>query len=247
MAASPVRSSGLEPLGLRRIVAGSTIGLAAGIVGLALPVTLFFLADYSPGTILLSPSNLIQVTAILALAGAILFAISLTLYRWGFWSLQSVDRRFWAASALCLLGTVGVILIVLPMALAFTASDAMASCIQNAPTKALACLNAAAPLDSVVALAGFWLIWLGGLGIVVGIGLISVRYRESYLGVGAGLYALLLLGILTPVLGLVFPLEGLVYSIFALPVLVLLAPVLISYGSHRSFGVTEDPTPAAAA
>jgi hypothetical protein len=245
MGTGPASSTALESKGLQRIVAGSTVGLAAGIVGLALPVTLYLLADYSPGTITFSAADLIKATAVLALAGAILFAISLMLYRWGFWSLQGVDRRFWTASVLCLVGMIGVVLIVLPMAVAFTASDSMANCIQNTPTKVLACLDSAAPLASYVALAGFWLIWIGGLGIVVGIGLISVRYREGYLGVGAGLYALLLLGIITPVLGLVFPLEGLVYSVLALPVLVLLAPALISYGSHRLFGSAEIDIPEA--
>ena len=233
-----------ERRGLRRVVAGSTLGLAAGVVGLALPVGLFLFASLWPGLIRVPPGDLLRVTAVLALAGSILFALSLTLYRWGFWALQDGDRRFWAASALCLFGTVGIVLLVLPVIIAFTQSDAMASCIQGSPTKVLACFDSAAPVAAYVALAGFWLLWIGGLGIVVGIGLVSVRYRESYLAVGAGLYALLLLGLLPPVLGLVFPLETTVYSIFALPVLVLLAPAVIAYGSHLSFGMTDDaPAP----
>src|SRR5277367_1087856 len=109
MAADRAESIIDESRGLQRIVTGSSVGLAAGVVGLALPVSLYILATYSPGTLVLTTSQLVQITAILALAGAVLFAISLTFYRWGFWALQSADRRFWAASVLCLLGTVGVV------------------------------------------------------------------------------------------------------------------------------------------
>src|SRR4029077_8294901 len=104
----------------------------------------------------LSASTLIQVTAIMAIAGAILFAISLIVYRIGFGSLRVTDPRFWVASALCMVGTVGVVLFLLPIALAFTASDVMASCIRWAPTKALSCLRTAAPLAADVGVAGFW-------------------------------------------------------------------------------------------
>jgi hypothetical protein len=235
MSVSGASTAGLESTGLGRIATGSSVGLSAGIVGLALPVTLFLFAHYSPGTVLPSASELVQVTAILALAGAILFAISLTFYRWGFWSLQSIDRRFWVASVLCLLGTIGVVLVILPMAIAFTASGAMAGCIEASPLQALTCLSAAAPLVWYLGIAGVWLLWIGGLGVVVGIGLASVRYNQGWLGAGAGLYALLLLGLLGPILGLVFPIGGLVYPILALPLLVLIAPALISYGSYHSY------------
>src|SRR5579864_8908945 len=126
MAIESKGTAGEEAHGLARIATGSTVGLAAGLVGLALPVSLFVLAAYSPGTLYLSTLQLVQVTAILALAGALLFAISLTLYRWGFWSLQRIDRRFWIASVLCLVGMLGVVLLILPMIIAFTVSDAMA-------------------------------------------------------------------------------------------------------------------------
>ncbi|MCI4356935.1 MAG: hypothetical protein L3K18_07325 [Thermoplasmata archaeon] len=223
-----------ESSGLRRIATGSTVGLAAGVVGLALPVTLLLLARYRPGALPISASQLLQVTAVLALTGALLFAVSLIVYRLGFASLRAVDPRFWAASALCMLGTVGLVLIVLPIAIALASSDTMAACIQGAPTKAPACLRAVAPLASYLAIAGVWLVWLGGLGIVLGIGLASVRYREAWLSAGAALYALIILGLLAPGLSLMFPIGGIAYAIVALPLLVLLAPALTSRGSHRA-------------
>jgi hypothetical protein len=232
----PVRKAPLadESSGLHRIATGSTVGLAAGVIGLALPVTLLLFASYLPTALPLSPTQLVQVAAVLALTGALLFAVSLILYRLAFASLRVVDPRFWAASALCLLGTVGLVLFVLPIAVAFASSGTMAACIQAAPTKAPDCLRAAAPLASYIAEAGIWLVWLGGVGIVLGIGLASVRYREAWLSAGAALYALIILGILAPGLSLLFPIGGLAYAILALPVLVLVAPALTSRGSHRA-------------
>ncbi|MCI4368837.1 MAG: hypothetical protein L3K09_04665 [Thermoplasmata archaeon] len=225
-----------ESKGLRRIAIGSAVGLAAGVVGLVLPVALFLITGYRLAPPGLAEAGLIQVTALLTLAGAILFAVSLTIYRMGFASFRPLDRRFWAASFLCMLGTIGVLLIVLPMALSFTTSDAMANCIQGSPTKALTCLRSAAPLAADATIAGVWLLWAGGLGVVVGISLASLRYRDPWLSAGAGAYAFLLLGLSAPILGFIFPIAGLVYPVLALPVLVLLAPALISHGSQHALG-----------
>ena len=236
MFANRPRHVGDEPKGLRRIAVGSMIGLAAGIAGLVLPVALILLATYAPGTLFLPGPQLVQVTAIMALAGAILFAVSLLVYRLGFAALGPYDHRFWSASILCLVGTVGVLLIVVAIALAFVSSNAMADCIQGAPTKALTCLHTAAPLSAYSGIVGAWLLWLGGLGIVVGIALAGIRYRGGWFYGGAGLYALLLLGLLAPVLGLLFPVSALTYPILAAPALALIAPAAIFEGSNRALG-----------
>jgi hypothetical protein len=221
-----------EAKGLRRLATGSIVGLAAGITGLLLPVALFLLATYRPGTPLLVGAQLIQVTAILGLAGAILFAVALLVYRLGFVALRRFDPRFWLASILCMVGTVGVLLVVLTIGSAFVSSSSMADCIQGSPTHALTCLDSAAPLASYSALLGFWLLWLGGLGVVVGIGLAGSRYHEVWFFAGATLYGFLLLGLVAPALGLLFPFTGLTYPILAAPVLALLAPALIYEGSE---------------
>jgi hypothetical protein len=220
--------------GLRRIATGSTVGLAAGVIGLAVPVLLLLLQSESPGVLPLTGSQLLQVSAVLAIAGALLLAISLIVYRFGFLSFGKLDHRFWIASILCTLGTVGLVLIILPIAIALTSSDTMAACIQGSPTHAPACLRTAAPLASYVAVLGIWLLWIGGLGIVVGLSLVSLRYREVWLTAGAALYAILLLGLVAPALALLFPIGGLAYAVLALPVLVLIAPAATSRGSHRA-------------
>jgi hypothetical protein len=219
-----------ETRGLRRIAAGSMVGLAAGIVGLALPIGLFLLATYSPGTVLLSGPTLIEAAALLALAGTLLFALSLSLYRIGFWALQSYDRGFWSASVLCLLGTIGAVLIAVPIALAFLSSDAISNCIKGAPTHALTCLGSAAPLAASWAIVAFWLVWFGGLGVVVGIILAGRRYSQGWFYGSATLYALLLLGFVGPILGLLFPIGALTYPLILTPILILIAPAATIHG-----------------
>jgi hypothetical protein len=223
-----------ESKGLRHIGTGAFIGIAAGIIGLVLPLAIILLATYSPGALALTGAQLIEVTAVVALLGAVLFAISLTVYRWGFSVLSRFDHRFWTASALCWCGTIGILLLVLAVVIALASSDTIASCVQGAPSHALTCVRSAAPLASWSGLVGFWLAWLGGLGIVVGIGLTGDRYREGWLFGGAALYALLLLGLIAPGLALLFPINPPTVILLAAPILALLAPVATSDGSLRA-------------
>jgi len=220
--------------GLRRIEIGSVVGLAAGIVGLALPIALVLLASYSPGTLFLTGAQLVEVTAILAIAGALLFAICLLSFRLGFSSLRGFDRRFWTASVLCMLGTIGVVLLVIPIAIAFASSDAIANCIRGAPSHALTCVRSVSPLASYGAVAAFWLLWLGGLGVVIGVGLAASRFHQAWFYGGAAAYAVLLLGLLGPTLGLLVPLGPLTYPLLAAPVLILLASGMTFQGSRRA-------------
>jgi hypothetical protein len=228
--------AGHESQALWRFAAGSTVGLAAGVTGLVLPAALILLASYSPGTIYLTGTQLVEATAILALAGALLFAISLWIYRLGFSMLQRSDRRFIVASILAWVGTVGVLLVVVAIGIAFVSSGTMSGCIQSAPTNALACLRAAAPLASYSGAVGFWLVWLGGLGVVFGIGLAGTRYRQPWFYGGAGIYSLLLLGLIAPALSLVFPIDPPAFLLLATPALAALGPAAIFHGARRSVG-----------
>ena len=227
-----------EARGLQRIAVGSIVGLAAGLNGLALPTALYVRASDSPGVLSLSPSALVQVTSLLALVGAILFAISLLLYRSGFKILRASDRRLWLASLLCGAGTVGVILLLLPILFAFIGSDTMANCVQGAPSKALACIGTSTPLVGGLATIGGWLLWAGGLGVVVGIFLTSVRYRQPSLMAGSALYALILLVLIGPLVG---ALGWLRLGVLAIPIMVLIAPIAVFYGNRRIAEAEERP------
>ncbi|HEV8050605.1 MAG TPA: hypothetical protein VGP88_08435 [Thermoplasmata archaeon] len=220
--------------GVRRIEAGSVIGLAAGLVGIALPIGLVLLATYDPGLRLLTGKQLIETAAILAIAGALLFAISLLVFRLGFSRLRTFDRRFWSASILAMLGTVGMLLLIVPIAIAFASSDAISNCIAGAPSHALTCVRSVSPLASYWAIAAFWLLWLGGLGVVIGVGLAASRFHQVAFYGGAAVYAILLLGLLGPALGLLLPFVSLTYPLLAAPFLILLASALTFQGCRRA-------------
>jgi hypothetical protein len=219
---------------LGRIATGSILGLAAGVVGLVLPVSLVLLATYQPTGTLLTGARLIEVTSILATAGVLLFALCLVAFRFGFSAVRRADPRFWTASVLCMLGTVGAVLLVVPIAIAFASSDAIANCIRGSPSHAIACVSTVSPLASDWAIAAFWLVWLGGLGIVIGVGLAASRFHQAWFYAGAAGYGFLLLGLLGPALGLVIRSIPITDPLLAAPVLIFVASALTFHGTRRA-------------
>jgi hypothetical protein len=219
---------------LGRIATGSVVGLAAGVVGLALPVALVLLATYRPGWAVLTGSQLIEVTSVLAIAGVLLFALCLIFYRFAFSAIRRFDHRFWAASALCILGTVGLILLLVPIGLAFASSDAIANCIRGSPSHAFSCVSTVSPLASDWAIAAFWLAWLGALGIVVGVGLAASRFHQAWFYAGAAAYGFLVLGLLGPALGLVVTSLPITDPLLAAPILLFVASALTFHGARRA-------------
>ena len=209
-------------------------GLAGGIVGLVLPVSVNLFAFYRlPG---LDPggTTLIALTSILVLAGAILLAVSLICYRLGFGALRRFDRWFLAATFLCTVGTIGLLMIVVSTAIALGSTPALDQCIQGAPTHALSCLKSVQPLTAYSAVAGFWMAWVGGLGIVVGLALGGIRYREVWILGASATYGLLLLVLIDPFVALLFPIGGWQYPLLTVPILALCAPILVYGGGRRA-------------
>jgi hypothetical protein len=223
----------LDPKGLRWIATGAGLGLAAAATGLAAPVSLLLLATYSPSGLLRFGPTIIQSAGLLAVVGTLLFAVSLIAFRYGFAAFRKFERWFWSASILCLIGTVGWVLLILPAGIALVASNALYLCVRAAPTNALVCIQSVTPLAAYVGIVAFWLVWLGQLGIVMGLALTGRRFRESSLHVGTGLYALLLLVFIAPFIGLVFASSALSYAVVATVVLGLLAPAFVAYGCGR--------------
>jgi len=233
MVAPPTNGTEDEPRGLRRFETGALFGLAGGMAGLVLPITVNLFAFYYPVGIFTFGTTLVALTTIFVLAGAILLAISLILYRLGFGALRRFDRWFFGASILCNIGSIGLLLIIIPMALALYSTPSMVQCLRGAPSHTLSCLGTIQPLFADAVILGFWLAWLGGLGIVVGLELGGRRYREPRLFGGGSAYALLLLVLIAPFVALLFPIGGWQYPLLTVPLLALLAPALVYAGSHR--------------
>lgn len=222
--------------GLRRFYVGSLFGVAGGVVGLVLPVSVNLLAFYTTFGLLRVGTFLVALTVFLVLAGALLLAVSLMAYRLGFSAFQRFDRWFLSASILCNIGTVGLLLIVAAAALSLQSSPTLAACIRTSPTQALSCLHSVQPLTAYSVVIGFWLAWLGGLGVVVGLELGGRRYRRSRLITGGALYAVLLLVLIDPFVVLLFPVGGWQYPLLTVPILALGAPAFVLAGSY-SFDV----------
>ncbi len=229
-----------EQKGLRRLRAGAAVGLVGGMIGLVLPVSLNLIALYRLFGLVAISSTLVQFTAVFVLVGAIVFAVSLMIYRFGFTALRKLDRWFFVASALAIVGSVGLVLLAVSTLSALYSTPSIVQCIQAAPSSALSCLRAAQPLTAYSAALGLWLAWLGGLGIVVGLSLAGRRYLDGWLLGGGVVYALLLLVLIAPLVSILFPLGGWQYPLLTVPVLALLAPALVYRGSR---GAGAEPAP----
>jgi hypothetical protein len=232
-AASPTE---FDVRGMRRLAVGAGLGIAGGLLAVALPLGLLLLNAYGPAQFFAFTSSFVQLLSILLLAGAILLLLSLFAYRRAFAALRHTDRRFVTASVLCLIGTLGFLLIVIAAAVLLGSTSSLLSCLHGEPSHALSCVRSGTPLGAYTGLAGFWLAWLGGLGVVLGLSLSGRRFHRGALGGGAVLYAVLLLVLVGPFADLLFPIPGAKYLIVVAPLLVLLAPAAVWSGSRRPPG-----------
>lgn len=226
-----------EKRGLFRVATGAGVGLAASLLAIVVPVGFLLVAAYAPGGFLsLNQTAFIDATALLILAGAILFLVSLFIYRRGFAQLRKIDPRFTAASALCIVGTIGFLLILVAAVVIVGSASSLLSCISGRPTHALTCLRSGEPLGAYTGLVGFWLGWLGGVGIVLGLSAGSSRFKARTIGVGGALYAVLLLALVGPFVALVVTVPGVEYLLLLVPILSILAPFFVFHGSRRLTG-----------
>ena len=234
MATATIPRTEEDRKGLFRIATGAGIGLAAALLAIVIPMGFLLAAAYAPGGFLsLHQTALIDAMAILILVGALLFLFSLMIYRRGFAHLRKVDSRFTVASILCLIGSIGFLLILIAaIAIAGSASSFL-SCLNGQPTHALTCLRSGEPLGAYTGLVGFWLGWLGGVGIVLGLSAGSSRFRTREIGLGAALYAILLLLLVGPFISLVVSFPGAEAFLVLVPILAVLAPFFVFRGTGR--------------
>ncbi len=228
-----------EQRGLRRLSIGAGLGLAGGLAALVLPAAFLYLAAYDPSGLFGFSTQFVQTISVLVLAGSILFLLSLLVYRLSFGAFRRVDRRFAVASALCLLGTIGFLLLVVGAGLLVGDSASLSACLHGRPSGVLSCVRSVEPLGGYTAVIGYWLAWLGGLGLVLGLFLSGVRYHRGWLYGGAALYMLLLLVLVGPFLTLVVSVPYSGYLLLAAPLFVLLAPAAVFAGAGRALVQAE--------
>lgn len=232
MADSPVAPREEDTKGARRIRVGAALGLVAAILTLVIPSVFLWIALDAPGGFFSFGTELVQTLSILVLVGAFLFLLCLFAYRLGFAALRKVDPRFTAASVLCLIGSLGFLLLVVAAAVLLGSTNSLIACIHGQPSHALTCLKSGQPLGAYTALIGFWLGWLGGIGIVVGLSSAGRRFARGSLYGGATFYALLLLVLVGPFLSLVYTVPGTEYLLLVTPLLAILAPAFVLVGTR---------------
>jgi hypothetical protein len=230
MPATPPPTTEQDVKGALRLRAAASIGLAGAIVGIVVPIAFVLLASYNPGGFFTFASQLVELTAILVLAGAILLLISFFVYRRSFAALRKVDPRFVVASVLCIIGSIGFLLLVVSAAVVAGNSSSLLTCLHGQPSHALSCLRSGQPLGAYTALAGFWLSWIGGVGLVLGLFSAGSRFQRRVIAAGGAVYALLLIVLIGPFVALVTSVPGTEYIILVVPVLSIAAPALVLSG-----------------
>lgn len=219
--------------GISRVATGAGIGLAAAILAIVLPIAFLLVAAYDPsGFLALDETSFVYATGLFILAGAVLFLFSLFVYRRGFAHLRKVDSRFTAASILCLIGSVGFLLLLVAAVVIVGSASSLLSCVSGHPSHALTCLRSGEPLGAYTGLVGFWMAWLGGVGIVLGLSAASSRFKTRAIGAGAAFYAVLLLVLVGPFVALVVSYPGSEYVLPLIPFLSVLAPYFVFRGAR---------------
>jgi len=223
-----------EQKGLRRFRMGAWAGVVGALAAIALPSAFLWLAAYNPGGIFSFDFTFLQYTNWLLIAGALLFLLSLTMYRSGFSALRKEDSRFNVAIALCWVGSIGFILVIAVASYFLGSLDPITACIRGQPTQALSCLNSQSPLGAATAVIGFWLGWVGSVGVVLGLFIGGDRIPSALLIVGGILYLLLLVVLVLPFASMLTHVPGLRYIVILAPLFGILAPLFVLGGAHRS-------------
>ncbi len=221
----------LDQKGAGRIGLGAALGLAGAVVAIVVPtIFLFIAADYPVGFFAIN-TTFIQVNSILVLAGAILLVLSLWFYRRSFSALRKIDPRFYVASVLCILGSLGFLLLLVAAAIVVGDSSSLLACVKGSPSHALTCLESGEPFGAVTSILGFLLGWIGGVGIMIGLFIAGNRFRSGALGVSAIFYGLLLLILIIPLASLFVTVPYDSYLLLLSPIFALIAPGLALGGA----------------
>jgi peptide-methionine (S)-S-oxide reductase len=223
---------------------GAVAGLGGATLSLVVPMASVYLALAHPGGVFGITPPFLRLTSLLVVAGASLLFVSFVLFRSGFAHLRHADRRFRVVSALCLVGSVGLLALVAAGLLVADQPGPVATCVVRPLGPVLTCLQSAAPYGADLGLAGFILSWLGGVGIVLGFVIGSTHFEPPELLLAAVAYGALLCVLVLPVEGALNPLPGVRDLLLAGPPLALAAPGLVllaSDGPLRPIGSDAEP------
>ncbi len=233
MATSAVERAKLDEKGTFRLGIGAGFGLAGALAAIVVPAIFVLLVEFDPGGFFTFASGFVQVLGYLVLIGALLLLVSLFLYRRAYAALRKVDSRFWVASILCLIGSIGFLLLLVSAGIVVGNSSSLVACTHGAASHIITCLKSQQPLGAYTALAGFWLGWIGGVGIVLGLGLAAGRFQRGAYAAGGIAYALLLLVLIGPFVAELVTIPDIGYVLLLVPILGVFAPAAVLAGSRN--------------
>jgi hypothetical protein len=231
----------LDRRGNRWIGAGGAFGLAGSIAAIVLPIVLVEAARYAPGGIVPTGATLAVWTTDLVLAGSVLLYLSFFSYDWGYYTLRKVVRRYWTAYGLCLVGSVGLILLIVAAVIASGSETSLATCFQGSYGQLLSCVQSRIPFGADAGLAGIWLLWIGNIGVVLGLFLSGHRFRSGSYVAAAVCYLLVLALLVGPLVGLLYPGAYVQPLLLLAPVFALAAPLLVLL-ARPTYPVTSAPS-----
>ena len=230
-APTAVEARELDEKGTQRLGLAAGLGFAGAVAAIVLPLAFLFVTAEYPGGFFVLDARLVEVTSILVLAGAILLLLSLFFYRRSFSALRKVDPRFYVASVLCILGSVGFLLLLVAAALVAGDTSGLLSCVSGHASHALSCLESGEPFGAATSVIGFLLGWIGGVGIMIGLFVAGSRFRAGALSGSGVVYGLLLFVLLIPLASLFVTVPGVAYLLLLAPLLALVGPALALAGS----------------
>ena len=231
---STIQARELDRRGAGRLGIGAGLGFAGAFLAIVLPLLFLFVTAEFPGGFFVWNATLVEVSSVLVLAGAILLFLSLFFYRRSFAALRKVDPRFYVASILCIVGSLGFLLLLVVAAYVAGDTSSLLSCVSGHPSHALSCLESGERLGAITAIVGFLLGWLGGVGIMLGLLVAGSRFRSGALSASGALYGLLLLILLIPLVSLFVTVPDVAYLLILSPLLALVGPGLALSGSVRT-------------
>jgi len=230
-----------EEKGVLRLGLGAGLGFAGAICAIVLPLLFLFLVAQFPGGFFTWNSTFVEVTSVLVIAGAILLLVSLFVYRRSFAALRKVDRKFVVASVLCIIGSLGFLLLLVSVAVVANNTGSLLTCVHGAPSHALKCLESGQPFGAYTGLVGFLLGWVGGIGIMLGLLMAGGRFEAGTLSAAGALYGILLLVLILPFLALFVTIPDASYLVLIAPLLAVVGPGLALAGSVRTTRRLETP------
>lgn len=213
--------------GIRHFRIGGILGAVAGCVAIGLPVLLFGLAKYAPGGYLTLATSFIQSTSLLVLIGAICGILSFHFYGSSCSHLRRAKAHFWAASVLCTIGAAGLLLVAIAAVFALYSGSSLVTCAQGSLSKVFSCVESVSPVGAYVGVLGFWVAWVGAIGIVLALSLGSGLFRSGLYAAAGAIYAILVVILAGPLLALLQPLPDVSVLLYLAPVLAILAPGLV--------------------